>query len=906
MIQKVLLSLTILGMWLNFQGLNAQNSLIRGKISDGLNGFALPGASVALVGANKGTATDLSGMFELTVPDGSVSLLIRYLGYQDTTLTLSAVAGQTQTLDIRLTSATYELSSVEITGTLQGQARALNQQRSADNIKNIISADQIGRFPDPNAAEALQRVPGINIERDQGEGRYVLVRGLAPQFTNMNINGEQIPSPEADVRFVALDAIPSDQLASMEVTKALTPDMDGDAIGGSVNLVTRTAQSAKPQISASAVGGYNHLMVRPNAQGSFLYGQRFGKREQLGVLVNVSHYQNNLGSDNVEREPFDNELELRDYELVRTRLGLSTNLDYRFDANNEIYFRALATRFTDREWRRRYVFIPEDGEIERHTKDRFESQSVRSFNLGGRHIYPRIQLDYEAQYSFGEQNTPYDFQGIFIAENEHSIDFSEPRDLRIDAPGYLDNTQYEFDELEVGNTLARDQNLTAKFNIGLPYRLGADNYGLLKFGGKWRSKTKRYDITVDKYGNLGGVPTLDTFEGGLLDENFLGGQYTLATPLDVSRLIDYFNENPAQFEPEIEDKAIDEALEAYEATENVYAGYLMARQQFQKLTLLGGVRYEYTQTEYASEDVVIAPNGDLEAIVPVEGSTDYGFLLPQLHLKYAATSNTNLRAAATFSYARPNFSEIIPAQEINLEDREATAGNPNLRPVSAFNLDLLGEHYFGNVGIVSGGFFFKSLDDFIYRRVIFNSNYPLTGTPIATGVDVIQAQNGNQATLLGVEATFQRGLNFLPAPLDRFTVYLNYTFTQSDATIQSRDADEGNPDATERIQLPGQARHVGNASLAYEYKRLSLRLSVNFNGAYLSEVGGSAEEDVYVNNRLQMDFNGTLALTPRIRLFAEFLNLTNQPFEVYQGSKDIIIQREFYAWWSRIGIKFDL
>ncbi len=904
--QTLLFHVIFLGIGLCGSGLVAQNSLVRGKIFDATNGYSLPGANVTVVGANQGVATDLEGRYQLYLPAGSYQLLVRYLGYSDTTLSLTTGAGQTLVLDVAMGSSTYELSSVEITGMLQGQARALNQQKNADNIKNIVAADQIGRFPDPNAAEALQRVPGINIERDQGEGRYVLVRGLAPQFTNMNINGEQIPSPEADVRFVALDAIPSDQLASMEVTKALTPDMDGDAIGGSVNLITRTAQSDKPQIAASIVGGYNNLMQQPNAQGSFLFGQRYGSKQQLGVLVNASYYHNSLGSDNVEYEPFDNELSLRDYELTRTRRGLSANLDYRFDANNEIYLRGLSTQFTDREWRRQYIFLPEDGEIERHTKDRFESQSVQSVNLGGRHIFPGIQVDYEGQYSFGRQNTPYDYQGVFIAENEHTLDIRDPRNITFNAPGYLDNSSYEFDELEVGNTMATDQNLTAKFNIGIPYRIGDGNAGLIKFGGKVRSKVKRFDITVDKYGSLGSVPTLDQLAGGLLDDNFLGGAYTLNTPLDIPQLITYFNENPSQFEPELEDKAIDEALEAFEATEQVFAGYLMARQEFSNWMLLGGLRYEYTNTQYNSEDVVIAPNGDLEAIVPVSGGTSYGYLLPQLHLKYSPGANTNIRAAATYSYARPNFGEIIPAQEINLQDREASIGNPDLAPVSAFNLDLLGEHYFGNVGILSGGVFYKVLDDFIYRRVIFNSSYPLTGTPIASGLDVIQAQNGNQATLLGVELAFQRGLDFLPAPLDRFTLYLNYTFTNSDATIQSRDADEGNPNALENIKLPGQSANVGNASLAYEHKKFSMRVSANFNGVYLSEVGGNADEDVYVNQRLQLDLNATYAISPRVRVFAEFLNLTNQPFEVYQGSEDILIQREFYSWWSRIGVKFDL
>lgn len=896
--------ITGLLLWLIPAWLMAQNGLITGQVNDSNNGSPLAGATVSIPGQGIGAATDLSGRFVLTVSAGKVELLVRYLGYQDTTLTVEVVAGKTSELVFALSSKTYELSGVTITGLLQGQARALNQQRAADNIKNIVAADQIGRFPDPNAAEALQRVPGVNIERDQGEGRYVLVRGLAPQFTNINVNGEQIPSPEADVRFVALDAIPSDQLASLEVTKALTPDMDGDAIGGSVNLITRTAQPGKMQVNGSLLGGYNNLMGKPNMQGSLMLGKRFGEKEKLGVLVNVSHYHNDLGSDNWEREPFDNELELRDYELTRTRFGLSGTLDYRFDSRNEIYFRALSTRFTDREWRRRHVFIPEDGEIERLTKDRFEAQAVQSFNLGGKHIFPHVQVDYEAQYSYGEQDTPYDIEGAFIAGLDSDIQFGGDFPV-INAPGYLENDQYEFDSFEAGSTIAQDQNLTAKVNIGIPYKLGA-NPGLIKFGGKIRLKEKSYNIKQEVYESLGGVPNLNEFEGGLADDNFLGGRFPLTPGLDVSRLMRYFNDNPQQFELQVEDKAIDEALESYQATENVFAGYLMARQQLNKLMLLGGLRYEFTRTNYQSSDVVIAPNGDLQEIRPIEGGRDYAYLLPQLHLRYALNSSTNLRAAATFSYARPNFAEIVPSQEANFEDEEATVGNPELTPVSAFNLDLLGEHYYGNVGVLSGGLFYKRLDGFIYNRIIFDSQYPLFGNPIATGIDVTQAQNGEQANLFGVEVAFQRNLDFLPGALSGLSLYLNYTFTQSAANIQSREADEDNPDLQETLPLPGQAAHVGNASLSYERKAFSARLSVNFNGAYLSEIGGSLEEDIYVDNRLQMDLNLTYALNKRIRVFGEFLNLTNQPFEVYQGTADTRIQREFYSWWSRFGVKIDL
>ncbi len=881
----------------------AQNAIVRGTVRDSITKEVLTGAQIYVEESSSGTITDVEGRYKLVLSAGTYNLKFTYLGFKEKQVSVEIKAGETQALDVEMVSGFQQLGNVVITGNLQGQAKALNQQKSADNIQNVVAADQIGRFPDPNAAEALQRISGVNIERDQGEGRYVLVRGLAPQFTNISINGEQIPSPEADVRFVALDVMPSDQLSSMIVTKALTPDMDGDAIGGSVNLITRTAESSKAVFRGSILGGYNGLMGRGNVQGSAMYGQRFLK-DKLGVLLNASYYQNNLGSDNWEREPFDNEFELRDYELVRTRTAFSASFDYRIDKNNELYLRGLYSRFTDREWRRRYIFIPDDEEIERSTKDRFESQGVATVNLGGKHSYPNLLLDYEAQFAYANQNTPFDNEVTFIAGLPSSVNFNSREFPSLDAPGYLENGNYEYDQLEMSNTLAEDRNLTAKFNVEIPYRTKT-NPGSIKFGAKARMKEKRFSITQNKYEGLGEVPNLTSFEGGLLDQNFLGGKYALGLAPNMSSMIRYFNANPSQFELQVEDKAVDEALEAFEATEQVYAAYAMAKQDIRNLRIVGGVRYEYTSVNYKSKDVLFAPNGDLESIIPVEGGTNYDYILPQLHFKYALSQTTNLRAAITYSYARPNFSEIIPAQEANIEDQEARVGNPALNPVSALNLDLMGERYFKGVGVVSAGVFYKQLDDFIYQRTLLDAQYPLnTPTPLYTGVDVTQTQNGESAIIMGAELSFQRQLNFLPGIWKNFNVYTNYTYSYSEAQIQNRLLQQ-NEDGFESLRLPGQASHMGNAALAFENKKFSIRLALNFNGEYLSEIGSVEAEDIYIANRSQLDFSASYSINQHFRVFTELLNLTNQPFEAYQGTKDTVIQREFYGSWGRMGVKFN-
>lgn len=902
--------------------LNDALGTITGKVTDAQSGEALPGATIRISGTTNGTTTNLQGEYVLRANEGTVEIEVSYIGFQTIREQVQVPSNGNIAVNFQMKSQTEELETVTITGVLQGQQRALNQQKSADNIKNIISADQIGRFPDPNVAEALQRVPAVNIERDQGEGRYVLVRGLAPQFTNININGEQIPSPEAGVRYVALDAIPADQLASIEVSKSLTPDMDGDAIGGSVNLVTRTAQSEKTSISATAVAGYNDIVGRGNLQGSLEVGKRFAKNK-LGIMLNSSYYETDRGSDNWERD--DSELELRDYELVRTRLGLSSTIDYKINDLNELYFRTIYNRFTDREQRRRYILVPnadnspfESNEIERLTKDRLEKQIVTSFNLGAKHDFSKFKLDYEVAYSEGIQDTPYDIEIGTVGEfDELAVDFTTNRDFPTFTVNglpnsdrnndYLNNSLYEFDEFVSGNTYAYDVNKTAKFNISIPYQAG-DNAGTIKFGGKVRTKIKRFDITENVFSWEGGDVTFPGFaEGDYTLEKFAGGpsgsilgnRYFVEPNVLPSKVIEHFNANQGGYELDLDSKLATEAVESYRATEDVYAAYAMTKLQMNKLLFIGGLRYEKTNVTYNSKEVFYDFEGELDEIVPVSGSTDYGFLLPQVHLRYNANNSTNIRFAATRTYARPNFQDIIPAQEIDLNSRSGSIGNAALKPVSAINIDLMGEKYFGTVGILSGGVFYKQLSNFIFNRRFETDTY--NGRNFGTEIQLTQAQNGDNASLFGVELAYQQNLTFLPGFLNGLAVYANYTYTKSNADIQSRESDSG----TESIRLPGQAQSVGNFSLGYDKGKFNFRISANFNGEYITEIGEDKSEDLFVKKRIQLDANATFSINKKIRVFAEFLNITNQPFEVFQGTEDTYIQREFYSWWTRAGLKFD-
>ncbi|MDO1450774.1 TonB-dependent receptor [Rhodocytophaga aerolata] len=894
--------------------MDEERAIVSGKVQDEQNGQPLPGASVVIGGTTLGTSTDLSGQFSFVAPLGEVTLEISYLGYRSKSMPFTVQPGTSNVLTIPLTSASFEIEGITVMGLLQGQSKALNQQKTADNIKNIVAAEQIGRFPDPNVAEALQRVPGVNIERDEGEGRYVLVRGLAPQFTNVSINGEQIPSPEAGIRYVALDAIPADQLSSIEVTKALTPDMDGDAIGGSVNLITRTAENTKLSVSGTLAGEYNNLMQKGGYQGALTISQRVGKEGKFGYMLNGSYYASQRGSDKNEMSDWDSPtdlytFELRDYEIDRNRVGLSATFDYRFNANSQIYFRSIYSDLREHEWRRSLLFAYDEEDevwtISRQTKDRPENQGVYSFNLGGTHTLPRLNLDYEVSLSRARQDTPYDRQtnfesdDVFFNNATNRLDVSNPLIPKIpalvDEDGqpfdYLNNASYVFDTYEASRTLATDRNLTAKINLGLPYSL-AGNASTLKFGGKVRLKDKNYRLKEYNEWAYEGEQDLpiSRFAGGLVDNNFQNGDYRIGSFADVPTFKSFFDANSSDFENDAQATAEERAAEEYTATENVYAAYLMSRTQFNKLMLLGGIRFEQTNVSYQSGQW----DAEEEIAVPVSGTATYRYFLPMGHIKYSLTDHTNLRAAATFSYARPNFEDLVQGAEFNLGEREASIGNLALKPVSALNLDLFAEHYFGSVGILSGGIFYKRLDNFIYRRTNVQTFREVDN------VELTQAVNGRTADLFGFEVAWQQNLTFLPGFLRGLGIYANYTYTSSEARLQNF-TESDQQEIT--ISLPGQSDHVGNVALSYMMGGFNGRISANFNGKFVSEI---SDGNLYsVNNRVQIDLSASQTLTPKLRIFLEAVNLTNQKRVDFDNSLATPRTREFYGFWTRLGVKFD-
>ncbi|TDB62755.1 TonB-dependent receptor [Arundinibacter roseus] len=917
----------------------AQNGLISGNIMDGQK-LSLPGATLKLTPGNVFTVSDVRGKFEFfSVPAGTYQLEASYLGYQKLSKEVIVQTGSVLTVELILTEGSLDMDEVVVMGDrLKGQAKALSQQRNNENISNIVSSDQIGRFPDSNIGDALKRIPGITMQNDQGEARNIIVRGLAPELNSVTMNGDRIPSAEGDNRRVQMDLIPSDMISTIEVNKTLTPDMDADAIGGSVNLVTRAAPNGQ-RVSATLASGFNPIRGKAIYTGAFIYANRYANNA-IGMVLSGSYNNNNYGSDDVEaswtKDDFGNvyidETDIRKYDVQRIRRSLSAAFDFKLGKNHTITANAMYNWRDDLENRYRMRIddieplyndnngiIGYEGRIGRQTKGgidnaqnknaRLEAQKVQNYSVRGDHIVGnKIDIDWSVSYSTASEDRP----------NERYITFRKGGNELVYngnslAPMFtstLDPATIGLNEISENNDFTEETELGAKLNFRIPFSVIADQKGHLKAGGRLRLKTKfrsnifyEYSpINEDNIANLGSVETVNwnasNFQAGshlipglFARNSYLGGLDLTNTSLFDSETVpsEYLGVN-------------------YDAKENIVAGYLRWDQNFSdKLSMILGARLENTSIDYTGN--IIEDEEELTGQRNVKN--DYLNVLPSVSFKYNATENFIIRAAATTALARPNYYALTPYISTIPGDREIQAGNPDLKATYAWNFDLMVENYFESIGIVSGGAFYKNLKNFIYTyrdqqysRSNFATDFPNLTNPVVEGEqwDFFQSRNGENVNVFGFELALQRQLDFLPGFLKNFGIYTNYTFTKSFASgVFNEDGDERTD-----VTLPGTAPHMFNASLSWEDKRFSARLSANYTAAYLDALGGSDFDDIYYDKQFFLDANAAYKITKNLRVFAEANNLTNQPLRYFQSVSSRTVQAEFYRPRYNIGLKFDL
>ncbi|MCI0494372.1 TonB-dependent receptor [candidate division KSB1 bacterium] len=907
----------------SFTSLNAQvTGSITGRVTDTSNGGFLPGANVMIKGTNFGDASDREGEYVIAnIPPGNYTLMVSYIGYETFSTDVNVTAGATTKQDIALKVSYVEMEQVVVEGIRQGQVKALSQQRTSTTIQNVVAQEQIERFPDENTADVLKRIPGVYIQNSLGEGRFALVRGTDPRLNIITVNGEKLATNRTEERYPQLDIIGSSQLASVEVTKALTPDMDGDAIGGSINLVTRSAfDYPGRRIDATLGSGYANIDAKPIGQGKIHFSNVFGANRKLGLTITANWDQKERGTHNTEprwadkedinknKIPFAlTEVTLMDYNSTFTRYGIGGGLEYRLSDNHQWNIRGIYSLFQDETWRGRnrlrvdrgkYLspdgLLTQDSRIVRDHTWRIENLYQQNYSFGGLHKFGNMTLDYTAAYSYADEQHPdqYLSEWDFDKKVNLSLDLSLPEAPKwtfanVDNAVQYDPTQYTLSQFDYRNTSATNTITTGSANFKMPYNL----FSLpaeLKLGVKGTFSKKDRDEDRWRYKWTGKIKVkMNQLVGDEEEKDFFNGEYDLFGPVADQEKVEDFIKAYKSDSMSVDLRYWDSEGQNFLANEGVYAYYAMTSVTMGKFMFLGGLRHEFTQNDYDGTRLFFDDKGAFSSMERVNDQRNYNNFLPMVHVRYRLTPMTNIRWAYTQAIARPNYWDYAPYFFVDPSGKKIETGNPDLKPTTSQNVDLMFEHYFSGIGIASGGFFFKKLDDIIYVQ----TSKVVGGT--WDGFTQEQAINGGSANLFGLELNWQQELSFLPSFLSGFGVYANYTHTWSDAEMLGRDG-----------VLPGQAGDVANASLGYEKYGFSARLSASYRDKFIVTVGQDKPRDQWMDKHLQLDFSATYNIFPWMQAYFDAINLTNEPSYKYLGERSRPLVVEYFSWWMKGGLKF--
>jgi len=810
------------------------------------------------------------------------------------------------------------METIVVTAQAANASSDIERQRRSNKVVAVQTSDAIGELPDANVTEALQRMPGVFIARDQGEGRFVGVRGIDPNLNAATINGMSLPAPETDSRAVALDVIPSDLLASLEVFKTLTPDMSADSIGGAIEIKSLNALDHDGQAyKISVENSYSELQEEnsPKVAGTFTNVFELEGGRKLGIAIAASQQKRKFGSENVETdgawemmeaedgsEAFGApEIEQRDYTITRERTGLAANFDLRLSETSQLYLHSLYSDFSDEEQRQRNSWKLDKGDLQTITsnsaswsdatldkslKDRFEEQEILSLVFGGEHDLDQWGLEYALGYSHSEEAEPHRRDTGF-EQKGLQLGYTSAGQKPVlavgagDVEAALDAASYELDEIVIEDNFTEDDEVSFRIDVRRDIRV-AGNDSQLKFGVQQRNREKSGDLNATTYDGFGGDYTLADF--AINDVDY--GLSAFGPGIDMGALNGFINANLAGFEIDETATALDSARD-YVMNEDISAFYVMNSIDFERASLVYGVRYE--KTDFSADGNRVIESGEAipgaeeiaeDVYVSAEKyKSDYSHLFPSVNFKYDYTDNIVLRAAYTESLSRPSFGYLNPsAKEIEYDEGElkVEAGNPALDPYESQNLDLSAEYYADRLGMFSLGVFHKRIDNFVVVADV-TGTADLTqyvGNLPVDEAEILQPINGDTATLTGAELSWTQGFD------NGLLLRANATFADSEASL-GLGADAGRGD---KISLPSQADLVGNFIIGYERDALSLRLSTTFKGERLLEVNTEdAALDKYEDDHMQVDLSAKYRLDNGLQLTFSGVNLTDEPMYIHNS-----------------------
>ncbi len=917
---------------------------LTGHVTDKL-GAVLQGAQIQLTPSAGTIVSNVQGDFIVpNLAPGSYEVKISFVGFTPFAKTVAISAGQETHLDaVMVVGSTAQ--DILVTATdVHGDAESINRINSSENILNVLTNDQIMSLPNADVADALGRLMGVTLERDEGEGKYVQIRGTEPRLSNTTIDGVLVPSPESTVNQVKLDTIPADLVESVEINKTLSANQDGDAIGGSVNLVTKTAGET-PTITAFGSGGYTHIF---DGRHVSQYGITAGKRyfnKKLGILGNFTYDYNGRGIDDIEPTPdtgtltpsYDS-IDLREYRYDRARWGAASSYDYKLSESSLLYAKTFYSDFKDFGDKWTYTLNdvvtpnPSDpsgdpatfaGDSPKFkTSRRAPDYAIGMLAIGGNHLYTNSWFKWEAAVSRARQLAAAGNPGAtfkpskavknFAADNCYYDPGANPSQYRPEwyaactaagSPVY-DPTQWHMSELDLTSGQTTQINLQGSASYALNYRAGG-HFSTLEIGGKIRNQHKGQFAYSPVYDNMGSDILMSQLLSPLTNSDFYNGSYQMGPLTDWPTIVAYANANPSDIGAlDVDATRIGSDASNFNLEQRIGAGYAMNTIQFGKLHLQTGVRFEQTNIKTTGYQVITNPDGTWGGTTPVNGTKSYLDVQPSAQARYSLTNNSDIRASYGRGIARPDPQDLIPYITLDTSGTPSREGigNPALVSEHANNFDLLYEKYLTPLGLLQAGFFYKSLTN----PLVVNQTYATSG-PYA-GYLVTQPNNGGSAWVYGVELEYQQRLSFLPGALGGLGFSGNYTYSDS----QAKGVD---PLRTDSPALLRQTPNTWNLGPSYDRGRISVHMGFEYNGASIysyqyedltlnpdgttspkPQVGGvnGPAGDNYLYSHLQVDAQAGYRLGKGFELYLQGLNLTDEVFGFYNGSPQYVVQREYY------------
>ncbi len=820
-----------------------------------------------------------------------------------------------------------QLDGITVRGVRDAIFSARQIERDTNVITNVVTSDDVGQFADQSVAESLQRVPGIGVDRDSGEARRLTVRGLGPLFNPVRLNGMLIGSSDLD-RDAVVDVLPNDLLGTLEVTKTLTPDMDGDAVGGAVDLLGIDAFERDRGGSVRVEANQQRYSGETRPKGSVNYNTAIETAGggRFGVSLAASYSDRILEGDvlrnrdtpvysrvGADCSPVTPDCFLRTARAEqrfdvseRERTGVAASLQYAPTGNAEFYFRAVGSQFDreDVQYTNRYQIAsnsataigPRTGtfrnsELRKQVNFLTRDEQTWMAQVGGTSQFDAWTLEFMTGVSENELDIPEQLTGRFrvrgitvdIAQDDDSI-IATPR-AGTAATSNPDNpANYAFDNLTLVQEFRTDDILNARMDATREMEWG-NLPGFIKFGVKFNRRDKDVDRqeTSGNPSGTGGVPATTLASLGLI---------TVPTRLpgygfmpDPNQALSLFRSARGALQPQV----VNSAAQDFFVEENVDAAYLMGSVDVtDDISLFGGLRFEETTWTTSGNEVDNLDRlvgADVLTVRALAGArNNYADILPSLHLRWNLNPDMVLRAALTSAVIRPNFDEGAATRSVSTREitgaagtyfRSLSGGNPQLNALTADQLDLSLGWYPTDTTFLYGGLFYKRIDDFYVNGQFVGSDVALIGLPVGNGTltggfDVANViLNGDRATVRGIEFAFEQAFVDLPGWLSGLFISGNATFLDSKARI-------GILRPGETLPLPDQADRIGNLSLGWENERFTVRASANFRDEQLDTVSSNPDLDQVLQPYFSWDLNLRWNINDAFQLYFDAVNLNER------------------------------